>query len=119
MLDPHSSLPELRDRGLYFFVKLRKNKKTRLALIEIPDTISRFLVLPETNNLKFIILLDDVIRYNLEDVFFIFDHDSIEAYSIQLTRDAELDLDKEVSEKFIETLSKSLQKRKKGKPMRM
>jgi polyphosphate kinase len=119
MLDAHSPLPELRDRGIYFFVRLRKNKKTRLALIEIPDTVSRFLVLPETNNLKFIILLDDIIRYNLEDVFFIFEHDSIEAWSIQLTRDAELDLDQEVSEKFIDSLSKSLQKRKKGKPMRL
>ncbi|MES2278891.1 MAG: polyphosphate kinase 1 [Bacteroidota bacterium] len=119
MLDAHSPLPELRDRAIYFFVKLRKNKKTRLALIEIPDTVSRFLVLPETNNLKFIILLDDIIRYSLEDVFFIFDHDSIEAYSIQLTRDAELDLDQQVSEKFIDALAKSLQKRKKGKPMRL
>jgi polyphosphate kinase len=119
MLDAHSPLPELRDRALYFFVKLRKNKKTRLALIEIPDSVARFLVLPETNNLKFIILLDDIIRYSLDDVFFIFDHDSIEAYSIQLTRDAELDLDQEVSEKFIDALSKSLQKRKKGKPMRL
>lgn len=119
MLDGHGPLPELRDRGIYFFIKLTKNKKTRLALMEIPDTVSRFLVLPETNNLKFIILLDDIIRYSLEDVFFIFDHDNIEAYSIQLTRDAELDLDQQVSEKFIDALSKSLQKRKKGRPMRL
>lgn len=119
MLDEHMPFPELRDRALYFFVKLRKGKKTRLALIEIPDNLSRFLVLPDTNNLKFIILLDDIIRYSLEDIFFIFDHDSMEAYSIQLTRDAELDLDKELSEKFIDSLSKSLQKRKKGKPMRL
>ncbi|RYE10020.1 MAG: polyphosphate kinase 1, partial [Sphingobacteriaceae bacterium] len=91
----------------------------KLAMIEIPENMSRFLVLPETNQLKFIILLDDIIRYCLDDIFFIFDYDVIEAYSIQLTRDAELDLDKEVSEKFIESLSKSLQKRKKGKPMRM
>ena len=34
-----------------------------MRLIEIPDNLSRFLVLPETNNLKFIILLDDIIRY--------------------------------------------------------
>ncbi|MCR8556303.1 polyphosphate kinase 1 [Mucilaginibacter sp. BJC16-A38] len=119
MLDEALPLPELRDRAIYFFVKLTKNKKSRLALIEFPDTLSRFIVLPETNNLKFIILLDDIIRYSLEDIFFIFEHDSIEAYSIQLTRDAELDLDKEVSEKFIDSLSKSLQKRKKGKPMRL
>ena len=119
MLDESLPLPELRDRAIYFFVKLTKNKKSRLALIEFPDTLPRFIVLPETNNLKFIILLDDVIRYSLEDIFFIFEHDSVEAYSIQLTRDAELDLDKEVSEKFIDSLSKSLQKRKKGKPMRL
>src|SRR6201996_8326099 len=119
MLDENQAFPEMRDRGVYFFVKLTKNKKSRYALIEIRDSLSRFLVLPDTNNLKFIILLDDIIRYSLEDIFFIFDHDTIEAYSIQLTRDAELDLDKEVSEKFIDALSKSLQKRKKGKPMRL
>jgi polyphosphate kinase len=119
MLDDSLPLPELRDRAIYFFVKLTKNKKSRLALIEFPDSLSRFIVLPETHNLKFIILLDDIIRYSLEDIFFIFEHDSIEAYSLQLTRDAELDLDKEVSEKFIDSLSKSLQKRKKGKPMRL
>ncbi len=119
MLDDSLPLPELRDRAIYFFVKLTKDKKSRYALIEIPDNLSRFLVLPETNNLKFIILLDDIIRYSLEDIFFIFDHDNIEAYSLQLTRDAELDLDKEVSEKFIDALTKSLQKRRKGKPMRL
>jgi polyphosphate kinase len=119
MLDDSLPLPELRDRAIYFFVKLTKNKKTRYALIEFPDSLSRFVVLPETNNLKFIILLDDIIRYSLEDIFFIFEHDNIEAYSLQLTRDAELDLDKEVSGKFIDALSKSLQKRKKGTPMRL
>lgn len=119
MLNPGEALPELRDRGIYFFVRLTKNKKTRLALIEIPDSLPRFVVLPQTNDLKFIILVDDIIRYSLEDIFFIFDHDNIEAYSIQLTRDAELDLDKEVSDKFVELLSRSLLKRKKGKPMRL
>jgi polyphosphate kinase len=119
MLDDSLPMPELRDRAVYFFVKLTQNKKSRFALIEFPDNLSRFLVLPDTNNLKFIILLDDIIRYSLEDIFFIFEHDSIEAYSLQLTRDAELDLDKEVSVKFIDALAKSLQKRRKGKPMRL
>ena len=119
MLNPGEPMPELRDRGIYFFVRLTKNNKSRLALIEIPDSLPRFVVLPQTNDLKFIILVDDIIRYSLEDIFFIFDHDSIEAYSIQLTRDAELDMDKEVSDKFVDLLSRSLLKRKKGKPMRL
>lgn len=122
ILDKHTAIPELKDQAIYFFVRLNKDdqaSETKLALIEIPENMSRFLVLPETNHLKFIILLDDIVRYCLDDIFFIFDYTSIEAFSIQLTRDAELDLDKEVSEKFIESLSKSLQKRKKGKPMRL
>lgn len=119
MLTDGMPMPELRDRAIYFFVKLTQKKKSRFALIEIPDNLSRFLVLPETNNLKFIILIDDIVRYSLEDIFFIFEHDSIEAYSIQLTRDAELDLDQGVSEKFVDVLTKSLKNRRKGKPMRL
>lgn len=123
MINKNESFPELKDRAIYLFVRLVKNsskEKSRFALIEIPaDGSSRFLVLPETNDLKFITLIDDIVRYCLDDIFFIFDYDSIEAYSIQLTRDAELDLDRNVSEKFIDALAKSLQKRRKGKPMRL
>ncbi|HXH98880.1 MAG TPA: polyphosphate kinase 1 [Sphingobacteriaceae bacterium] len=122
MLDKDKTLPELKDRAIYFLVKLTRTKnkeKIRYSLVEIPtDLLERFIVLPETNNLKYLILLDDIIRYCLDDIFFIFEYDSIEAYSIQLTRDSELDLDRDVSEKFIDALTKSLQKRKKGKPMR-
>ena len=122
IIDDKKPFPELRDRVIYFLVKLThhtKKQKVKYALIEIPDSLNRFLVLPETNDLKFIILLDDVIRYCLDEIFFVFEYDEIEAYSIQVTRDAELDLDKNVSDKFIDALSKSLQKRKKGKPMRL
>ena len=122
IIDDAQPFPELRDRVIYFLVKLTTNKKKvkeKYALIEIPDNLDRFLVLPETNNLKFIILLDDIIRYCLDEIFFVFDYNQVEAFSVQITRDAELDLDKLVSERFIEALSKSLQKRKKGKPMRL
>lgn len=122
IIDDKQPFPELRYRVIYFLVKLTKidkHTKIKYALIEIPASLERFLVLPDTNNLKFIILIDDVIRYCLDQVFFIFKYDEIEAYSLQITRDAELDLDKNVSEKFIDALSKSLQKRKKGKPMRL
>lgn len=122
MLDGYTNkvFPALRDRGIYFIIKLTDKKKIKFALLEIPTkSVARFLVLPHTNNLKFIILLDDIIRYCLDDLFFIFKYEHIEAYSIQLTRDAELDIDMNVSEKFIDSLAKSLQKRSKGKPMRL
>lgn len=122
LINLDDALPELKDRRLYFFVRLTKKgtkKHERYALIELPANIPRFLVLPETNDLKFIILLEDIIKYCLDDIFYVFNYDEIEAFSIQLTRDAELDIDKNISDKFIEELKASLDKRKKGKPMRL
>ncbi|MCJ0743270.1 polyphosphate kinase 1 [Pedobacter montanisoli] len=122
MLDLNKPLPELKDRSLYFFVRLGKDyqkKHEKFALIELPDSLPRFLVLPETNELKFLILLEDIIKYCLDDIFYVFNYDQLEAFSIQLTRDAELDFDKNVSDKFIDELKASLDKRKKGKPMRL
>jgi polyphosphate kinase len=122
MVDLDKPFPELKDRYLYFFVRLsKKSSKTsaRYSLIELPPDLPRFLVLPETNGLKFIILAEDIIKYCLDDIFYVFNYDELDAYSIQLTRDAELDIDKNVSDKFIEELKTSLDKRKKGKPMRL
>lgn len=122
MIDPERPFPELKDRSLYFFVRLSKKASTKhvkYALIELPNNLPRFLVLPETNGLKFIILAEDIIKYCLDDIFYVFNYDIMEAYSIQVTRDAELDIDKNVSDKFIEELKASLDKRKKGKPMRL
>jgi polyphosphate kinase len=112
--------PELNDKKIYLFVKLFRKKKSIYSLIEIPfPALSRFLVLPKENDNNFIILLDDIIRYCLNDLYSIIEHDKIEAYTIQVTRDAELDLDFSVNEKFIDALTKSLQERESGKPMRL
>lgn len=119
-VDSKKSFPELTDRAIYFIVKLTFRKKVKYALVKIPkEIIPRFLILPEQGELKFIILLDDIIRYCLDDLFFIFEYDSIEAYSIQLTRDAELDMDVHMSERFVEALEQSLMLRDKGRPMRL
>lgn len=123
MLDGRRSFPTLKDKAIYLFVKMSNEDgsgKTKTALIEIPTEIhSRFLVLPETGNLKFIILLDDVIRYCLKDIFSLFDFDKFEAYTIKLTRDAELDIDNDLSQSVVEAVAKGLKLRKKGSPVRL
>jgi polyphosphate kinase len=122
LIDLDKPFPELKDRYLYFLVRLSKKgsrKNERFALIELPQDLPRFLVLPETNGLKFIILAEDIVKYCMNDIFYIFDYDELDAFSIQVTRDAEIDIDKKISDKFIEELKTSLDKRKKGKPMRL
>ncbi|MFL5764876.1 MAG: polyphosphate kinase 1 [Bacteroidia bacterium] len=123
MLDNSSSFPYLKDKSGYLLIKLGKNnkvKKNKYALIEVPtDEISRFLVLPKDKDKNYVILLDDVIRYCLDDIFQNFENDHIESYNIKLTRDAELDIDNDLSKSFVEKISKGLKERKKGQPVRL
>lgn len=122
MLDSTSVFPYLKDKSGYLIIKLVKNdkaKKNKYALIEVPNELSRFLVLPKDKEKNFVILLDDVIRFCLDDIFQNFEYDHIEAYNIKLTRDAELDIDNDLSKSFVEKISKGLKARKKGLPVRL
>lgn len=122
MMDKKSKLPALKDKVIYFAIKLGYKKNPddfHYSLIEVPSqVVSRFLVLPKEKDRISFMLLDDVIRYCLDDIFSIFDYDRYEAYTIKLTRDAELDIDQDVSQSFIDKVSKSLKKRKHGQPVR-
>lgn len=123
MLGKNMKFPYLRDKSVYLAVKLSKTKspeKFAYALIRVPSrSVSRFLVLPEQGNKKFVILVDDVIRFCLNDVFPIFNFDHFEAYTIKVTRDAELDIDDDISKSYLEKMKISLKKRKVGIPVRL
>ncbi len=79
---------------------------------------SRFIVLPSATEKKFIILLEDVIRYNLDGVFALLDFDQYSSWIIKMTRDAELDMDNDISKSFMELISKGIINRKTGQPVR-
>lgn len=121
MIDTLAELPVLTDKHIYLAVKLSSpnRAKARYSLIEVPTNVrSRFLVLPADGDKKFVLLLDDVIRYNLREIFYLFRYQKMEAYTIKLTKDAELDIDNDVSSSFIEQLSKSLKQRKEANTVR-
>ncbi len=123
MLNKKSDFPHLRDKSIYLAVKLfvkAKNADPIYSIIEIPSSVvPRFLLLPASAKKKSIILLDDVIRYCLSDIYHIYAPEKVEAYTIKLTRDAELDIDNDISQSLIENLSKSLKNRKRGAPVRL
>ncbi|MDX2002697.1 MAG: polyphosphate kinase 1 [Chitinophagales bacterium] len=126
LIDVMPEFPTLNDHHIYLAVKCstKKNKngsgkKTRYALIDVPtDVCPRFVVLPSPDDKHYIILLDDIIRYNLREIFYLFEFDNYEAYTIKLSRDAELNIDNDVTTSFIEKLSKSIRKREVATPVR-
>lgn len=122
MVDEGKSFPYMKDKSGYLFVKLvsiDEKGKNKFALIEIPSrATNRFVVLPIENEKKYIILLDDVIRNCVNEIFEVFGYKSDGAYNIKLTRDAELDIDNDVSKSMLEKISKGVKDRKKGLPVR-
>lgn len=88
------------------------------ALVEIPSSLDRFVVLPKIGDTDYIIILDDLIRFNLDVVFNIFEYDTITAHMIKITRDAELDIESDLGKSFVEKLSRSIKDREDAEPVR-
>ena len=119
ILEKSTPFPRLKDSSIYLAVRmLSENKKTvKFALIKIPSEFPRFYRIKEGEK-EYVLLLDDIIRLHLKNIFSIFTFDSVEAYTFKFTRDAELNLDDDLAFTLIEKIEKSLKQRKKGKPVR-
>ncbi|WP_026450046.1 polyphosphate kinase 1 [Aequorivita capsosiphonis] len=125
MIGEVEEFPSLRDSAAYLAITMVMSKeddtfeaKNNYALIEIPRTIDRFVVLPQEGDKQYVIILDDLIRHCLHNIFSIFKYESISAHMIKITRDAELDIDSDLSRSFIEKISKSVKNRSTGDPVR-
>jgi polyphosphate kinase len=122
MLENIQSFPMLNDKSIYLACKLSKADKSiheRFALVAIPSRrLSRFLILPSKPTEHHIILLEDIIRFCLPQIFSFFGYDVFSSHIIKVTRDAEMDIDNDVSTSLIQKLEKGIKNRKKGKPVR-
>ena len=113
IVDEHLQFPQLTDGALYFAVRMW-GERPPYAILEIPSSLPRFVELPNGN----IMYVDDVIRHCLNDVFYIFEYDRIEAYEFKISRDAELDIDNDFSESYVQKMERVLAQRKGGRPTR-
>ncbi|NNC50255.1 MAG: polyphosphate kinase 1, partial [Flaviramulus sp.] len=119
ILNDEVVLPNLKDSAAYLAVRmLLSGGKRQFALIEIPKSIERFVVLPKQGEKSFIIMIDDLIRHSLSDIFNIFNYKNISAHMIKITRDGELDFESDLSKSFIEKISDSVKHRQIGEPVR-
>ena len=113
ILKKGSKMPLLSDDAIYLAVDMEKNKKSEYALIEVPtDSLPRFVKIPSQDHKTYIILLEDVIRYELDDTFYMFNYQKISSFIFKLTRDAELDLDDDVA-KVLKKIKTAIEDKKK------
>ncbi len=115
------NVPDLIDDNIYLAIEitLKKEKEKIYSILQLPTyKFNRFIILPKTDNCTRLIYLDDVVRLGLKELFFFFECEKIEAYAFKMTKDAELDIEDDISATYLELVNKSLKKRKKGAPLR-
>jgi polyphosphate kinase len=117
---PH--FPYLREKSIYLGVVLSRRDaslKRKYAIIEVPTKANgRFIQLPSPPGEHHIILLEDVIRFNLKSIFSYFGYDRYASWVFKVTKDAEIDIDNDISTTIIQKIEKGLKSRRKGKPVR-
>lgn len=124
MIQSIPQFPYLREKSLYLGVVLSRKtpeiEEKKFALIEIPSRLlGRFVILPSpAPDEHHIILLEDVIRYNLKSIFSYFGYDRYRSWVFKVTKDAEIDIDNDLSTSLIEKIEKGLKNRRKGKFVR-
>ncbi|KAA5549182.1 polyphosphate kinase 1 [Adhaeribacter rhizoryzae] len=114
----------LKDQVVYLAIRLFQPKRPQLhpeafALMEVPVKKhgGRFVKLPEQDGNHYVLFLEDVIRLCLPQLFP--DYNQAEAYAIKISRDAELDIEEEVSGNLMAKIQRSLKKRETGYPARL
>ena len=122
ILNHRIPFPQLNDSSIYLICELNRkgvSHGSTHALIEISPKLPRFIELPEFGNKRFVIFVDDLIRHFLKDLFSSLEFSKAEAWAIKTTRDAELDIDDDLSKGLVEKMSRSVTQRKKGEYIRL
>lgn len=114
--------PAFEDNSIFLGITMKKRDgslKKRFAIIEIPTkSLSRFVILPSTSGEQHIMLLEDVVRFNLSRIFFHLGYSHFEAHMFKVTKDAEIDIDNDVSTTFIQKIEKGIKNRRKARAIR-
>jgi polyphosphate kinase len=122
LIENIQQFPYLREKSLYLGVVMRKEEtayEQKYALIEVPSkAVGRFVQLPSKEGEHSIILLEDVIKFNLPTIFSYFGFDHFTAHIFKITKDAEIDIDTDLSTSFIQKIIRALKNRRKGRPVR-
>ncbi|HLA54102.1 MAG TPA: polyphosphate kinase 1 [Flavitalea sp.] len=122
MIESITQLPYLREKSIYLGVVMstkEHNLKRKYSIIEVPSRIlGRFKEVPGAEGSHNIILLEDVIRCNLKSIFSYFGYDHYESWAFKLTKDAEMEIENDLSTTILQKIEKGVKSRRKGKPVR-
>ncbi len=114
-VDNSRPFPLLSNKSLNLAVKLMIDDEIKLAVLQVPSVIDRYMRIPGEN--RHYILLEEIIKANIKSLFKGFDVQSV--YAFRLTRNGDLAIDEDEAEDLLIEIEKSIKKRKWGAPVRL
>ncbi|WP_411676737.1 RNA degradosome polyphosphate kinase [Caproicibacter sp.] len=114
-VDRSRPFPLLANRSLNIAVRLKGEDESYFAVVQVPGILTRFLNIPSDGGNDYI-LLENVIIYQLGELFEL--NEIRSACAFRITRSSDLDIDEDSDDLLIE-VQKFLKKRKRGKPVRL
>ncbi|WP_237658313.1 RNA degradosome polyphosphate kinase [Ureibacillus xyleni] len=115
-VDAYRPFPTLLGKTLNLLVMLEENttneQNEKVAIVQVPSVLERFIELPSNDGEKEYILLEDVITNHIDQLFFGYNVKSAQAF--RLTRNADLTIHEEGAQDLLVEIEKELKKRKWG-----
>ena len=119
ILNKNKKFPKFKENLSFLLIRIiLENDEVQNAIIRFPRNLDRFVILPSESNEQNIIMIDDIIRFHLKDIFKIFNPKSIDANMVKASRDAELDFDDDISKSYLDKIAQSVKERSSADPVR-
>lgn len=122
-VDRYRPFPMILNKSLNLAVVLEKyleaediNQK-RLAIVQVPSVLDRFIELPNRDGQKNFVLLEDVISHFIHHFFA--GHQVLSVTEFRITRNADLTLHEEGAQDLLKEIEEELKRRKWGAPVRL
>lgn len=120
VVDQSSPFPLILNKSLNIALLLQNKKDEEEILfgtVQVPSVLDRFIELPSKEGSKCFILLEDVIRMYLKELFS--GHNILTSSCYRITRNADLDLDEDEAEDLLISIEQSIKRRKWGAAVRL
>ena len=118
-IDKSRPFPLLANLSLNLIVEVMVGEEKKIAVVQVPKNISRFLKIPfseDKNSIKYV-FTEEIIKNNIGDLFPGYKVENV--YTFRITRNADLGIDEDEIEDLLKEIEKNLRKRKWGQTVRL
>ncbi|TCT14679.1 polyphosphate kinase [Natranaerovirga pectinivora] len=116
-VDSSRPFPLINNKSLNIAALIKKENEEMFATVQVPSVLPRFVEIPSENKSKQFILLEEIIKHNINKLFL--GHNVISATTYRITRNSDLSIDEEEAQDLLREIEESVKKRKFGDALRL